>query len=188
MKFLCSIIAFGAIMIHQKAQAIDHHRMTRIIGENIELAFHDHGIAGSVKERLVYGSQFKDKFGSKVHYRDMRGKEFTAEFSKKDEKFMGKIMSFDGDNNPKQTHLVLLKVDKEKQEIYLNVNNEKVIVGITADGKEGHHFINPRYSLIYQGEYISFSVEDGRACYGCSINLICWHIGEQLESSSSSSL
>ena len=90
---------------------------------------------------------------------------------------MGNISSSDQAHNKKQTQLKLIKVDHKNEEIHLLINSEPVVVQITADSKKGHHFVNPHYELNYKGENISFRLENGMACYGCSINLIFMILG-----------
>ena len=160
----------------------DNHKdhMTKIIGKNISLAFSDHSIAGSVKNTLVFGSQSTTYFGSTVHYQRQRSDKQYVEFKKIDNIFQGYVAKTKANPEAHNIELELLKIEHEKQIIHILINGEKVQVHVQSDGKRGHHFINPKYSLTYQNEKIEFFIQDGQACYGCSVNLIFMILGAYL--------
>ncbi len=159
------------------------HKMTRILGEGINLAFHDHGISGSVNDLLVFGSQFTERFGSQVTYRHKRGVEQQVTFEKVGEMFQGTFTGTPPTGEALRIKMVLNRVDHKHQQIHLTVNSEPVVVTIESPEKQGHHFINPTYTLEFQGKTLSFGIEDGAACYGCSINLVFMILGGHILSS-----
>ena len=60
------------------------------------------------------------------------------------------------------------------------VINKIYEVEITADAFDGSHFTNPKYTVVVDGEEISFKLNDGKACVMMSTQLIFSILGSYL--------
>jgi hypothetical protein len=147
------------------------HEVAEIRGKDIHLQLLEHGMAGSVKNRLIFGHQMNTKFGSKLSIRE--GRTITeSTFEKVGDKYLGAHSSVGKDGKVKTTTLTFVALDKVNKIISFDYNGEVIEVSITSDDFINNHFINPKFVTNVAGEEIAFQVNDGQACYGCAINFV----------------
>lgn len=151
------------------------HPLTRITGTDIDLKMADHAIAGSIKDGIVFGNKFEGQFRSKLIIKKS-GRMIESIFAVNDSSVGGTIEENTGEST-KRTTIHLTKMDKKNKRLIFEINGQEAIVNINADQYVNNHFINPSYSLEFNGEKIEFSVESGQACYGFSSHLSFMIIG-----------
>lgn len=141
----------------------------RIRGTQIDLHFIDHTIAGRIRDRIVYGGQHGDRFGSKVIVR--KGQMIAqSSLEKTDDGIVGAIQSMAARRTLK---FEFVGLGKEKTILNFKVDGQALVVKVEADDFKNNHFINPTYKVMGpSGLQYQYKIVGGQACYGCSVNLV----------------
>ena len=154
-------------------------KMAKITGSQIKLETIGHSFAGSIKNRVVMGHKKAGQFVSelKIIEADQETVSFFSPTEK--EKFSGDLHVLRG--GQKETHSIkFIELNKEDHRYVMSFDHQVVDVFVKADSFKSGHFINPEYSMTYQGEKISFKLEGGAACYGYSLHLIAMIMGTRV--------
>lgn len=143
------------------------HRLTEILGKDIQLKTYDHAIAGSIKNFVIFGHVDEATATSELTLKK-DGQLIKTTF-KKSETGLGGTIS----QSENTTQVRFVKIDAQEQKIYLKINDQLAEVKILADRYENKHFINPRYLVtLANGETLDFHMVDGGACYQFSTHLV----------------
>lgn len=164
------------MLLSPTALAGGEDKLTRITGTNINLSYADHAWGGSIKEFVAWGAKgvSGEEFASLTMKKD--GALFSTNFTQS-ESGLGGTISHVRAGETVSTKVELARIEKDTQTVVIRINGVEVPVKITADSFENGHFVNPQYTATINGEVVSFKMEDGHACYGCSAFLIMTILG-----------
>lgn len=154
------------------AAAFAHpEKMIKISGTRINLQSINHSFAGSIKNRVVSGFKKAGLFESEITVIE-KDKKVMSTFKKDDSGVFGGtfVSSFKDDT---KTHTVaFLDLDRDKNIFTFSFDSVSYPILVEADDFKGNHYINPTYSMMHEGEKVSFKLDGGEACYGYSVHLI----------------
>ena len=168
MKYV--LLVFTLLLTIPGVYAEEDHSLSNIRGTNIELKTYDHAIAGAIRDFVVWGYVDEASFTSDLIMR-RDGQIVKATFKRQEDgRIGGQIIHTVGEAE-RTTEIYLGGVDPEAGQIKLLVNGQETVVSITSEGFEGSHFINPTYTTVIDGEEVSFTMENGEACFGLSMHL-----------------
>ena len=161
------ILASMLILASVNVYAEEEHPLGNITGTNIEMKFYDHAFAGAINGAVAWGFLDEGTFKSELKLRKY-GQTINANFEMNaSKKLVGTISSIGEDSGDHVTTLSVLGVNTKESQITLKINDETIVMSITADKFENNHFFNPTYKTTYKGQEISYHLE-GKACYGVS--------------------
>lgn len=163
------------------SQAFAHvpGKRIRISGSEISLQSTNHAFSGFIKNRLVLGFKLEVRYQSEISLVEgdekltssfgMIGEVFGGDFMVKEE---GVVRSFP---------IHFLGEDWKRGELFVKFAEKEYLVRVQSDDFRNHHFINPTYSLNYDGKEIaSFTLHEGEACLGYSRHLVAMIFGAYL--------
>ncbi len=176
-KVTALLVSSLMTLVFAQAQA-GEHGLTSIKGTNIDLKMVNHGIAGSIRDFIIMGKMNEEDFSSELKiWRD--GKMIDARFYRNEQR-IGGIIHHTTKDESFTTIIELDRVEPESNLIVVRVNNKEIPVQIEAASFENNHFKNPTYTADLGNEKVSFSIENGEACYGYSVHLIFMILGSYL--------
>ena len=145
------------------------HPLSKIVGSQIDLYTLDHTIAGKVDEKLVYGSVSRGKgHKSSELTMEFEGQRFVAKFGQTQSGWGG---SFNApEKREMKVKLVGINMDESNMTVSFGEKTLKVL--IEFDSYEDNHFVNPTYKIEFDGDVISFKLQNGRACWMYSLHLV----------------
>lgn len=171
------LVIVSTFLMAQLAIASEHP-LTNIIGTQIDLKAYDHAIAGSIKDFVVFGHTNEETFSSELTLK-REGQLIKASFQKAGGQLVGNIeRTVNGQST--STEIALVSIDPQNAVITIAVNKKLVAVKVTADGFSNGHFQNPTYKAEINGETVSFTLHNGKACYGFSSHLVLMILGAYL--------
>lgn len=176
MRLLNAIVAGLALSFASIAVAEGDHLLTPVTGShNIDLKFYDHAISGSIKDFVVFGN--KDGASSELLMKK-DGQLIRATFSRNtDSGTTGGTITHQVDGQDHVTTLTFVSASAANNTLSIKVNDEVVTLKIESDGMDGNHYVNPRYTGTYKGETVTWKIENGAACMGCSVHVAFWILG-----------
>jgi len=154
-----ALFSFGAF-------AEDGQELTTIRGTNIDMKIYDHAMAGSIKDFVAWGF-FDEAAGTSELIIRKYGQTFKTVFNKQENGKFGGTITFTRDNVTQNVGIEFGKVDPQKKEIYLKVNNEDVVITVVPESMNGGHMVNPTFTTTLKGETVSY-VLGGESCFGKS--------------------
>ncbi len=179
MKFWLPLFAVIGLFSGSVVKA-EEHNLTTLRGDDIDLKVYDHAFAGSIRDFVVFGVNDEAAFSSELTMK-RKGELVKAVFKKQpDGSIGGLIETHDETGAAIQTKVTLTDIEPDTHTITLKFNDQVVPVVITFDAFEKAHFINPTYTASLSGRQIQFKLENGKACYGFSSNLLMMILGAYL--------
>ena len=146
-------------------------KMTSIQGPQINLQTINHSFAGAIKHRMVMGYKKAGSFVSEISLLDRDRKSVSTFKVVDNNSFEGEFVT-SGEGGLRKHTVKMLEFVREEDRFVFLFDGVPTDVYVTADAFTHGHFINPQYSMTYNGEQVSFKIEDGQACYGYSMHLI----------------
>ena len=150
-SFLLAATLYGSI-------AFTHpQKITSISGKGIHLQSIDHSFAGSINNRIVSGFKKPGQFESELSILE-NDQKTIATFKRSDSKpFGGKLVL--NKKTHKNIKLNLLSLSEKENRFVFRFDNEVYNIYVTADDFKQGHYINPTYSMQFEGETISFKLQ-----------------------------
>ncbi len=162
MKTISSLVAIAFLYVATSALAHDPEQLGQFKGEHLGLFYSDHAISGHVKGRLVFATPLDTEFGIRVTHR-ANEKNVESVFKKEGKSLSGKIG---------KTEFALSRVSAKDGIIEGTLDKQPFKVVITSKTMEGNHYVNPLYDVQLKDRSYSFSLENGKACIGCSTKIV----------------
>ncbi|MGE0616068.1 MAG: hypothetical protein AB7P04_10545 [Bacteriovoracia bacterium] len=184
LKALSSSLCLAAVLTFSSAAyAHDEHKAGTITGAGIQLFERDHGFAGHVLDRPVFGAFEHEPFGAKVQIR--KGEKIIAlELVSNDSQYAGVLSEVREDEKTGgkltvETKVEFVKVKKTGEAegmITLKLDGAEVTVQVTGKTFANGHFQAPSFKTTLNGKEVSFAFT-GEACFGYSSNLSMMILG-----------
>lgn len=151
-------------------------KIGNIKGDHIQLRTIGHSFSGSINNKIVMGHKKPGTFESELRIIE-EDHETVSHFKPLEDESFGGDLILKRNKQLEKHSIRLVKLVREENKYIMSFDGQLVDVFVEADSFENGHFINPKYSMNYQGQLISFKVEEGLACYGYSLHLITMIMG-----------
>jgi len=171
MRLLMSALLLALPLFGNVALAHEE-TLGRLVGEHVDLAYGDHAMAGVIGGHIVFASPPADVDGGfiKLTHR-AEGRDFESVLKKDDIGISSVVSSVDEDGKDKHVSFKIVRVDGQAGQIDGEVNGEVFRMQITADSMDGHHYVNPTFTVSHQSKILVFKLEGSSACIGCSAKI-----------------
>jgi hypothetical protein len=166
-KLLSTILFLVSFYAHSS-----EHAMTNFRGGDVELKSYDHGVAGSVREAIIFANNDEEK-GITKFIAKKDGKIINAEIKTQTNGSFGTFFDYttmQGEN--KIISVTFKSLDREKNKYLFIVNGKEITISVKADDFKNNHYINPQYDFQFEDKVLSVKMENGEACYNFSAHLI----------------
>lgn len=152
--------------------AEEDHNLTNFKGGDIELKAYDHGVAGSVKEFIIFASQ-DEETGISTFIAKKDGKVINAEIKKQANGTFGSSFNYvTTEGETKNIAVTFKELNKVENKYIFTMNGKEVVIFVKADDLRNNHYINPQYDFQFDNKQLSVKMENGQACYNFSAHLI----------------
>ena len=145
--------------------------MVQITGSQIHLKSIHHSFAGSIKDRIVSGYKKAGRFESELTILE-NDRKYTASFKRSEHHHLSGQFLTIKDSEEQLHRIELLGLDRDTNTFTFRFGEKNYGIKVQAEDFQNGHFINPEYSMDFEGERVSFKLEGGQACYGYSAHLI----------------
>lgn len=153
------------------ADGDEDHGIGRIITKDLNLTYIDHVLTGRIANRPVVAKPLTTEFGIQLAHR-AHHKAFNTVFKKRGNLLAGDVKSLSPTKKSIDTTLAITQVIPEKGYIRGQIADRQFAVTVTSDSVEGHHFVEPRFQIVFSsGQTYSFDIKGGKACMGCAVKL-----------------
>ncbi|NRA44189.1 MAG: hypothetical protein HRU09_04435 [Oligoflexales bacterium] len=171
LRFIFAILVFASFH-HASAHPTV---MGTISGENITLQTIGHAFAGSIKDRIIMGRKLPGQFVSEIKVID-HDRESVSYFKTNASSVFGGEIKVQSPSSSQSLAIEFVALDKPENKYTFKIGGKEAEIFVSADDFKNGHFINPEYTMTFEGETFQFKLE-GQACYGYSMHLIAMIMG-----------
>lgn len=165
-------IALLALLLTSFCAFAGEHVLTNFKGGDVELKAYDHGLAGSVKDFIIFANN-DEETGFSTFTAKKDGKIVNAEIKRQSNGTFGSTFNYvTTEGEQKNISVTLKSLDRTTNKYVYTVNGKEVTIAVKADDFRDNHYINPQYDFQFEDKALSVKMENGQACYNFSAHLI----------------
>lgn len=163
-----SLLTFFALMMTLTGFTARAHDGA-IVGEGLKLNWIDHSLVGTIDGLPVFADSLTDQFGIRLSIR-VEGQTFSSVLKKQDNLIQGELLTTRATGEAR-TMFVINSIDAEAGKITGQLDEDVFSIQITSEEMDGHHYVNPVYTVKIGDKQYVYKMEDGSACIGCSAKI-----------------
>ena len=165
-------LALVALLLLSMFAFAEDHNVTNFKGGDIELKAYDHGVAGSVKDFIIFAN-LDEETGISSLIAKKNGKIINAEIKKQSDGTFGTSFGYiTTEGEQKNIAVTFKELNKEENKYVFMMNGKEITIFVKAEDFKDGHYINPQYDFQIGDTKLSVKMEKGDACYNFSAHLI----------------
>ena len=143
----------------------------QLVGDKLGLFYKDHTVSGHINGQIIYATPVETGFGMRLVQR-IGGKDYLSEFKKTETGLQGELVRIDEKGTQSAVQFEMTTVSAKDGVMLGRIGDKQFTAHIKANAMEGHHFVNPEFSIELPNKTYQFRLENGMACMGCATKLV----------------
>jgi hypothetical protein len=148
------------------ASLADDHPIGKITSHGMDLIWSDHTLTGTIDGVAIFADNLPNEFGTRL-LAHIGGQTFEGIF-KGDSGVMQGSLTTQRDNQQVNSTFTVTDIDGATATISGKIDDDEFTITMSSNQMNGHHFVNPLYTLNIGAEQYQFRMDNGEVCLGCT--------------------